>query len=97
MSANAPAGSATRKIGRLVAVCTSATIVGDGSSAVMSHTAPTFCIQVPTYETTDAIHRARNSGSYSGCQGDIATGARAVRICADSVWRARAASELTDT
>jgi hypothetical protein len=29
-------------------------------SVVMSHTPPTFCIHVPMFEKTAAIHNARN-------------------------------------
>jgi hypothetical protein len=32
----------------------------------MSQPAPTSCIQVPTLETTVAIHSARNTGMLSG-------------------------------
>ncbi len=60
-SASAPAGSARRKKGRLVAVCTSATMRGEGVSDVMSHTAPTFCIHVPTFEATPASQRLRKA------------------------------------
>src|SRR6266481_5609177 len=72
MSATAPAGSPTRKTGRLVALCTSATINGDGDSEVITHAAPTFCIQVPMLETSEAIHSARNTGCDSGAQADSA-------------------------
>ena len=47
MSAMAPAGSTTRKTAMLPAACTSPTIRGDMVSEVISHAAPTFCIQVP--------------------------------------------------
>ena len=70
-SAIAPAGSPTRKTGRLVAACTSATIVGLGASDVISHAAPTFCIQVPMLDATDANQRARNSGWRRGFQADV--------------------------
>src|SRR5208282_1538741 len=50
MSASAPAGSARISIGRLEAVWINATINGDGDSEVISHAAPTFCIQVPMFE-----------------------------------------------
>ena len=52
MSANTPAGSATRKVGRVVADWTSATSSGDRVSSVISHAAPTFCIQVPVLAET---------------------------------------------
>src|SRR5438445_323285 len=72
MSATAPAGSPTTKTGRLVALCTRATINGDGESEVIAHAAPTFCIHVPTLEMSEAIHSARNTGCDSGAQADSA-------------------------
>src|SRR6266849_132937 len=68
ISATAPAGSPTKKTGRLVALCTRATINGDGESEVIDHAAPTFCIHVPTLEMSEAIHSARNTGCDSGAQ-----------------------------
>ena len=58
-SASAPAGRASRNIGRLVAACTSATMVGDGDSVVISQAAPTLWNQVPRLEATVAIHSQR--------------------------------------
>src|SRR5438128_4174397 len=72
ISATAPAGSPTTKTGRLVALCTRATINGDGESDVMAHAALTFCIHVPMLETSEAIHSARNTGCDSGVQADSA-------------------------
>src|SRR2546428_682164 len=68
ISATAPAGNPTSKTGRLVALCTRATISGDGESEVIAHAAPTFCIHVPTLEMSEAIHSARNTGCDSGAQ-----------------------------
>src|SRR5258705_4854770 len=72
ISATAPAGSPTRKTGRLVALCTRATMKGDGESEVMAHAALTFCIHVPMLETSEAIHSARNTGCDSGVQAESA-------------------------
>src|SRR5213593_812543 len=72
ISATAPAGSPTRKTGRLVALCTRATINGDGESDVMAHAALTFCIHVPMLDTSEAIHSARNTRCDSGVQADSA-------------------------
>src|SRR5947199_9398028 len=72
ISATAPAGSPTTKTGRLVALCTRATINGDGESEVIAHAAPTFCIQVPMLETSEEIQSARNTGCDSGAQADSA-------------------------
>src|SRR5438309_10719441 len=71
MSASAPAGNPTRKTGRLVAACTSATTTGEGVREVISHAAPTFCIHVPTLEVTDAIQRARKTGCRRGFHAEI--------------------------
>jgi hypothetical protein len=57
-------------MGRLVAVCISATIRGDGVNEVISHPAPTSCIQVPMFEVSEAIHRARKVGWCNGRQVD---------------------------
>ena len=62
MSAMAPAGRASSTMGRLAAVCMSATITGDSVSEVISHAAPTSCIQVPMLEVSEAIQSARKSG-----------------------------------
>src|SRR6267378_4087909 len=65
-SANAPAGSARRNRGSVVAACTSDTMSGDGASSVISQAAAASCIHVPTFEATSAIHSARNSGRRNG-------------------------------
>jgi hypothetical protein len=46
----------------------SATIKGDGVSDVISQPAPASCIQVPMFEATEAIQRARKSGWRKGLQ-----------------------------
>src|SRR3989475_12336050 len=68
ISATAPAGNPTTRTGRLVALCTRATINGDGESEVIAHAAPTFCIHVPVLEMSEATHSARNTGCDSGAQ-----------------------------
>jgi len=70
MSASAPAGSARRKNGRLVAVCMSDTMSGEGASPVMSHAALVSCIHVPTFETHEASQSARKTGWARGLQAD---------------------------
>src|SRR6266545_413547 len=72
MSASAPAGSASSITGKLSAASTSATTAGDEESDVISHPAPTSCIQVPMLETIVAIHRLRNSAVCSGLHGETA-------------------------
>ena len=37
-------------------------MIGVGLMEVISHATPTFCIHVPTLDTTEATHSARNSG-----------------------------------
>src|SRR3989441_3718836 len=100
MSATAPAGSPTTKTGRLVALCTRATINGDGESEVIAHAAPTFCIHVPTLETSEAIHSARNTGCDSGAQADSAVrpSPRKFQLDVDvrGVMASGAADHLTD-
>src|SRR5271167_3313180 len=68
ISASAPAGSASRRIGRLDAVWMRATISGDGESEVISQAAPTFCIQVPMLETRAAIQSQKNRRCERACQ-----------------------------
>src|SRR3989475_2696114 len=68
ISAIAPAGNPTTRTGRLVALCTRATINGEGESEVIAHAAPTFCIHVPVLEMSEATHSARNTGCDSGAQ-----------------------------
>src|SRR5437868_936393 len=83
MSASAPAGRMTRKTGTVAAACTRLTISGDIVSCVISQPAPTFCIHVPVYEITAAIHSDRNKGSYKGAQAELArpgTGAGTVML-----------------
>ena len=70
ISASAPAGSANKKSGALSAVCINATMKGVGAKFVINHSAPTFCIHVPTFEATDAIHKARNKGCDKGLHAD---------------------------
>jgi hypothetical protein len=57
-------------MGKLVTVCMSAIITGDEVSEVMSQAAATSCIQVPTFDASEAIHRARNNGWRNGLQTD---------------------------
>src|ERR1700676_3960612 len=69
-SASAPAGSASKNDGRLVAACTSATSVVDVVNDVIIHEAPTFCSQVPTLDATVAIHSQRKRRCRSGLQAE---------------------------
>ena len=40
-----------------------------GASEVISHAAPTFCIQVPTLDAMEAIHSQRNQVCDNGAHG----------------------------
>jgi hypothetical protein len=66
MSARAPAGSARSTTGKLPAVSTSATRMGDVVNETISHDSPTSCIHVPRLEAIVAIHRTRNTLPASG-------------------------------
>ena len=70
-SARAPAGRITRNTGSVLAAVTKLTLSGDVVSWVISQPAPTFCIHVPVYEITAALHKERNSGSRNGAHGEI--------------------------
>ncbi|MNT03726.1 hypothetical protein D3C72_1382740 [compost metagenome] len=72
MSASAPAGSARRNVGRLVAVWTSATITGEMDSVVIIQETPTLCMSVPAFEAKLAIHKVRNSPCRKGAQAGAA-------------------------
>ena len=71
MSASAPAGRPRRNTGSSVAVCTSATSVGDAERSPISHAAPTFCIIEPMFEAICAMNRARKTGWRSGAHADV--------------------------
>ena len=69
-SARAPAGSANRNTGSVVAAWISATISGAGASEVISQAAATSCIQVPMLEITAADQIRRKLRSRRGAQGE---------------------------
>src|SRR5262249_52560154 len=77
MSASAPAGSANRNIGTLVATWTRETTRGSGVSVVISQPAAALYIQVPMFATTVAIHRTENVACRNGLHGDAACGTAA--------------------
>ena len=60
-SANAPPGRASKTSDKLVAVCISATVNGEGVSDVINQAAPTFCMDVPMLDATVVIHNILNS------------------------------------
>jgi hypothetical protein len=53
-------------IGKVVDACTSATIAGEGASAVIIHDAPTDWISPPKLDAMLASHTARKIGTRSG-------------------------------
>jgi hypothetical protein len=61
MSAMAPDGSDSSMMGSVVEACTSATMSGEGASEVMSQEAPTDWIRLPKFDTSVAVHTARNT------------------------------------
>ncbi len=70
MSASAPAGSASKKIGKVLAACTKATINGSGSRLVISQPEAALYIQPPTLETSVAVHITVNAMWRNGAAKD---------------------------
>jgi len=80
MSASAPLGTPSRNTGSVDADCTSATMMGDGLSEVMSQAAATSFIHMQTLAATHTPHSMRNTGLLSGVQADtVATGGTGAR------------------
>ena len=69
MSATAPASTAKRNTGSVVAAWTAATIWGEGARLVISQPAPTSFIHVPMFDTTVAPQRTRYAFCRKGLQG----------------------------
>ena len=53
-----------------MAAPTSDTMIGDGSSVVISQPVPTLAIQAPISATSVAVHTVRNAGTASGLHAD---------------------------
>jgi hypothetical protein len=53
---------ASIQIEREVVACTSATHIGFAVNEVISHDAPTSCIQVPILDTNEAVHSILKMG-----------------------------------
>ena len=83
ISANAPAGIAKRKMGRLAADCTSAIHSGEGVSELINQAAPTDCIHAPTFEISVASHKDRKTASRSGAHGELVLLVRVVGLAWD--------------
>src|SRR5262249_48446071 len=80
-----------KTIGRLPAVSTSATSIGDVVSETISQASPTSSIHVPMLDATVAIHSARKIGCASGLHGerDFSGDFKAVSGFASSVCAGR--------
>jgi hypothetical protein len=63
-----PAGSANTKNGSVDAVCVNATYSGLAPNDTISQAEPTFCMNVPTSDTTSATSSWRKIGVRSGRQ-----------------------------
>jgi hypothetical protein len=70
ISASAPAGIANRQIGKVSAVCTSATMKGSGLRLVMSQPEAALYIQPPTLETSVAVQITANAEWRNGAAKD---------------------------
>jgi len=71
MSASAPAGSANRKIGKVVAAWTIETMSGSGLRSVMSQPDAALYIQPPILEMTVAPHTTEKLAWRNGLQGEL--------------------------
>ena len=72
MSAKAPAGSANRNIGNVVATCTIDTMNGSGLRLVISHPEAALYIQLPMLAMTVAVHKTENVVWRNGLHGEEA-------------------------
>ena len=90
-SASPPASSARKSVGSRLAVCTRAMIVALLCRSTRNHWAPTVCIHSPTFETSWAMNRIRNTRIRSGAQalGGAAAGGVDVRAVVTTRTAAR--------
>ena len=78
VSAKAPATSDRKKNGSVPAVCTSATMSGEGEMVAISHEAPTVWMRLPKDDTSAAHQKRANTRCWNGasvpwrqrCRGD---------------------------
>jgi len=70
ISANAPAGSASKKTGKVVDVCTNATINGDVLKSAINQLAATEFIQVPIFEISAASQNIVKAECLKGSNAD---------------------------
>jgi hypothetical protein len=86
MSASAPAGKAKRNTGKVVAVCTIATINVEGESVVINQAAPTSFIHVPILDTTVVVHNSVNAVCRKGDQATLCPCPAGKGCCALRPW-----------
>jgi hypothetical protein len=77
ISASAPAGMASRKIGRLAATCISETISGSGLRLVISQLDAAVYIQVPVLAARLAVQITVKAGWRNGLQAEAWAGGTA--------------------
>ena len=70
MSAKAPLGKPSRNTGRVDAVCTSATQMGEVVKDVIIQAAATSFIHIEILAANQVHHSMRNTGIFSGPQTD---------------------------
>src|SRR4029077_833269 len=80
ISASAPAGMASRKIGRLAATCTSETIIGSGLRLVISQLDAAVYIHVPVFAARLAVQITVKAGWRNGLQAEARGGGAAGRV-----------------
>ncbi len=68
VSANTPAGSASRNMGKKTAVCTSAARKDEPVSSIMSQAAAIDCMPLPMKNIPPQTHRPRKAGWRRGLQ-----------------------------
>jgi len=66
MSARAPLPRPSRNTGSVEAVCTSATITGEGVNVLINHAAATSFIHFVVFATNQTHHNTRKAGSANG-------------------------------
>jgi hypothetical protein len=76
MSASAPLGSPSRKTGRVDAVWTRATQIGEVVNDVIIHAAATSFIHMQMLAASQVSHSIRKTGKPSGANGEAGSGCR---------------------
>src|ERR1700729_1243613 len=84
IQSSAPASRSNRKIGKVLAACTSATISGSGLSVVINQPDAALYIQPPTLDTSVAVQITANTGWRNGAANDATPGERTVLLMTSS-------------